>query len=275
MAEPRLVGPVPGQARSWRAPGLASRGRRSSAWCRAGSSAGWTGCSGRFFGLFNAGFRLATGGYTRTSSAGCSGSSLRRPGRLRRAALPDLDRFKKTPTGFIPSQDMGYLLVNVQLPDSASLERTQAVMDQMRADRRDTPGRQAHPGDDRPVAPAQRQRLELRLDVLSSSTRSTKRQRPEGPVRRGDHQASCGERSTSRSPSAMITVLGPPPVRGVGRAGGFKLMVEDRGDNSLSDAPGADRATWSTRPEQARPGRIADALVGRPERSDEARADRS
>ena len=36
--------------------------------------------------------------------------------------------FKSTPTGFIPSQDMGYLLVNVQLPDSASTERTREVM---------------------------------------------------------------------------------------------------------------------------------------------------
>jgi multidrug efflux pump len=34
-----------------------------------------------------------------------------------------------------------------------------------------------------------------------------------------------------RVPEAIITVLGPPPVRGVGRAGGFKFMVEDRGDN--------------------------------------------
>ncbi len=39
-------------------------------------------------------------------------------------------------------------------------------------------------------------------------------------------------------PEAVITVLGPPPVRGVGRAGGFKLMVEDRGDNSLSTLQG-------------------------------------
>jgi multidrug efflux pump len=36
--------------------------------------------------------------------------------------------FTRTPTGFIPSQDKGYLLVNVQLPDSSSLERTQQVM---------------------------------------------------------------------------------------------------------------------------------------------------
>ena len=38
-------------------------------------------------------------------------------------------------------------------------------------------------------------------------------------------------RFAAEVPDAMITVLGPPPVRGVGRAGGFKLMVEDRGDN--------------------------------------------
>ena len=35
-------------------------------------------------------------------------------------------QFQRTPTGFIPQQDKGYLLLNVQLPDSASVERTQA-----------------------------------------------------------------------------------------------------------------------------------------------------
>jgi multidrug efflux pump len=39
-------------------------------------------------------------------------------------------------------------------------------------------------------------------------------------------------------PEAMLTVLGPPPVRGVGRAGGFKLMVEDRGDSGLETLQG-------------------------------------
>ena len=39
--------------------------------------------------------------------------------------------FTRVPTGFIPSQDKGYLLVDVRLPDSASLERTQAVMAQV------------------------------------------------------------------------------------------------------------------------------------------------
>ena len=35
------------------------------------------------------------------------------------------------PKGFIPSQDMGFLLINVQLPDAASVDRTQAVMAQI------------------------------------------------------------------------------------------------------------------------------------------------
>ena len=48
--------------------------------------------------------------------------------------------FMNTPAGFIPSQDMGYLLVNVQLPDSASAERTKAVLDKIEQIARKTPG---------------------------------------------------------------------------------------------------------------------------------------
>ncbi len=41
--------------------------------------------------------------------------------------------FSSTPTGFIPTQDKGYLLVNLRLPDSSSLERTEQVMRQIEA----------------------------------------------------------------------------------------------------------------------------------------------
>ena len=44
------------------------------------------------------------------------------------------------PSGFIPNQDKGYLIVNVQLPDSASLERTVAVMDHIQKIVAETPG---------------------------------------------------------------------------------------------------------------------------------------
>ena len=49
-------------------------------------------------------------------------------------------QFNRTPTGFIPQQDKGYLLLNVQLPDSASVERTQRVMARIEALARETPG---------------------------------------------------------------------------------------------------------------------------------------
>ena len=48
--------------------------------------------------------------------------------------------FTRVPTGFVPQQDKGYLLLNVQLPDSASVERTQKVMAHIETMARDTPG---------------------------------------------------------------------------------------------------------------------------------------
>ena len=60
---------------------------------------------------------------------------------LRRAAGPDLLGVQsRTPTGFVPQQDKGYLLLNVQLPDSASTERTQRVMARIETLARETPG---------------------------------------------------------------------------------------------------------------------------------------
>ena len=49
-------------------------------------------------------------------------------------------QFVRTPTGFIPQQDKGYLLLNVQLPDSASVERTQRMMARIETLAHETPG---------------------------------------------------------------------------------------------------------------------------------------
>ena len=50
-------------------------------------------------------------------------------------------QFNRTPTGFIPQQDKGYLLLNVQLPDSASVERTERTMARIESIVRDDAGR--------------------------------------------------------------------------------------------------------------------------------------
>ncbi len=66
-------------------------------------------------------------------------------------------QFNHAPTGFVPQQDKGYLLLNVQLPDSASVERTQRMMARIEALARTHQGRGAHRGRVGPVAPLERQ----------------------------------------------------------------------------------------------------------------------
>ena len=73
--------------------------------------------------------------------------------------------FLNTPRGFIPSQDMGYLLVNIQLPDSASLERTQNVIVKMEEIAHKIRGRRRDRGRRRAVAAHERLRIEFRHDV--------------------------------------------------------------------------------------------------------------
>ena len=60
---------------------------------------------------------------------------------------------------------MGYLLVNIQLPDSASLERTQDVIVRMEEIAHKHQGRRRNRGRRRAVAPHERLRLEFRHDV--------------------------------------------------------------------------------------------------------------
>ena len=54
--------------------------------------------------------------------------------------------FISSPTGFIPEQDQGYVLVNVDLPDAASVQRTQAVLDELVGDRDQDAGRRIGDG---------------------------------------------------------------------------------------------------------------------------------
>src|SRR5207237_4796546 len=94
---------------------------------------------GRFFLLFDRGFTLSTRAYTRTVA-----------GLLRVSAVVLLVYggllaltwwgFTRTPTGFIPQQDKGYLLVNVQLPDAAAVTRTNDVVERVEKIALETPG---------------------------------------------------------------------------------------------------------------------------------------
>jgi multidrug efflux pump len=138
--------------------------------------------------------------------------------------------FTKLPSGFIPSQDKGYLIVNVQLPDSASLERTVTVMDRIREIVEETPGT-AHTID----IPGQ----SFVMNGVSSNFGTTFIVLKPFHERRDPSLYSEAIAETLRQKlfaqieQAQLLVFGAPAVEGLGNAGGFKVMLEATGNIDL------------------------------------------
>ncbi len=113
-----------------------------------GPSATWIGLGlhfllGWFFWLFNFAFRRTTNGYTRAVGMLLRLSVLVL---VVYAAMLGLTYwgFNQMPTGYIPTQDKGYLLVSLQLPDATALERTKEVRGPGRCDSATTEKGVAH-----------------------------------------------------------------------------------------------------------------------------------
>ncbi len=186
------------------------------------------GLLGWFFRGFNKLFGWSTGVYARTV------------GRLTRLAVIVLFfyvgllfltglGFKAVPTGFIPTQDRGYAASFCQLPDASSLDRTQAVVDKMAKIARETPGvldtmeiagmnlfggNQPNTGAVFiPFKPfAERKGADLQMPAIL---------------------ATINARFRAEIPEAFTGVFPPPPVAGVGNAGGYRLYIQDRGNAGL------------------------------------------
>jgi hydrophobe/amphiphile efflux-1 (HAE1) family protein len=140
--------------------------------------------------------------------------------------------FTKMPTGFIPDQDKGYLLVNAQLPDGASVQRTREVM------RRIEQMTRQHSGVEHTVAISGQSIL---LGANAPNFGSMYVMLKEFQERRGAElsgpaiAATLRDRLREEVPEAAISIFGAPPVDGLGSAGGFKLIVEDRGNLGLTE----------------------------------------
>jgi multidrug efflux pump len=133
--------------------------------------------------------------------------------------------FQRAPTGFIPQQDQGRLIINVELPDSASLQRTQEAVAQIDQITRETPG-VAHT--------VTVSGMSFLLSANSSNFGSLFVILDPFEKRRskdlGDEaiMARLRREWAKRVKDARVTVFGAPPIPGLSVAGGFKLMVEDR-----------------------------------------------
>jgi multidrug efflux pump len=135
--------------------------------------------------------------------------------------------FTQAPAGFIPMQDKGYLLVNVQLPDAASTERTGDVMRRIEAVAAGTPGVKH-------TVSIAGQSLLLDANAPNFGAMFVMlddyRQRARGGLSSDTIAARLQAAFQAEVPEAIITIFGAPPVEGLGTAGGFKMMIEDRND---------------------------------------------
>jgi len=158
-----------------------------------------------------------------------------------------LKAFWQTPVGFIPQVDAGYIILVVQLPPGSSLARTDAVQQRALDIALDIPGI-AHgvnivgfSGATFTNAP----NSGAIFLVLDSYVKRAKDPRQSAAA----IQAELNRRMSKIQEAFTIAVL-PPPVRGIGTAGGFRMMIEDRGGRGTAAlqqaATGLMMRAWST-----------------------------
>jgi len=130
------------------------------------------------------------------------------------------------PTGFMPSEDMGYLFINLQLPDAASLQRSDVVMRKVE---------KILSGYDE----IEYYTIATGFSLLSGSMTpnsgfvavslcdwSDRDRTADELIRRLNAQFRAGIRE------GQVFAFGPPPIPGLGNGSGFTMMVQDRGGNT-------------------------------------------
>jgi multidrug efflux pump len=183
---------------------------------------------GWFFKLFNRFFARASSGYgtlvTQTvRSAGIAVAVY--------AGLIGLTivGFSRVPTGFVPTQDKGYLVSFAQLPNGATLDRTEDVI------RRMSDIALRHPGVQNAVAfPG------LSINGFTNSPNSgivfatlKPSEERKSPELSANAIAADLNRQYGSIQEAFIAIFPPPPVQGLGTVAGFKLYIEDRSGMGL------------------------------------------
>jgi multidrug efflux pump len=140
-------------------------------------------------------------------------------------------RVANAPTGFIPVQDQGYLLVNVQLPDSSSVQRTSAILDRIDEIARRIPGVDHTVGVSGESFLTTTNGPNLGTLFIGLKPFEQRTQEEYDAVVAAKLQQQCNQEIEG----AIISVFRAPPIQGVGNAGGFKLQTEQRGYVDLSE----------------------------------------
>jgi multidrug efflux pump len=184
---------------------------------------------GWFFRGFNAAFRRFTGAYTGTVGVALRGSALVL---VLYGGLMFLTWWlsAQLPSGYIPNQDQGRFYVAVQLPDAASLERTQKVVDRIHNLAHQMEGVVHTTG----IAGQS-----FTLNANGSNfgqffiTLDDYDKRHDPAMHAFEITQRAREMLAKEVPEALTTLFTPPAVSGLGSASGFKIIIEDRGDLGL------------------------------------------
>jgi hydrophobe/amphiphile efflux-1 (HAE1) family protein len=150
-----------------------------------------------------------------------------------------MNEFRKTPVGFIPAVDGGYLITVTQLPPAASLARTDEVNRRVVELALQTPG-VAHAVNIVGFSGATRTNAPNAGAVFVVLKDFEERSKDPKQSAQAIQQALFAKFSTIQD--AQIFVVAPPPVRGIGSAGGFRMMIQDRsgaGPAALQQVVGA------------------------------------
>ena len=132
------------------------------------------------------------------------------------------------PTGFIPIEDQGYLLVAVQLPDGAALDRTQQVLDQVSEIAGKTPGVE------QVISIAGISALDSSSSLANAGVAYLilKEWSERGPGQDLRSLFVGLNEKLAAIQEARILVIPPPPIQGIGNAAGFAMQVQLRDGNS-------------------------------------------
>ncbi len=185
-----------------------------------------TGPIGRFFAAFNRAFDRATEGYVNISAAMVK-RTLRSLILLVGMGVIGVGIGRILPTSFVPSEDQGYFFMQLQLPDAASLQRTDVVAREVEGILAETVGVQSYTSI-------------VGFSLLSNISQTyagfyfvqLEPWHDRGERTAGVIIAELNAR-LRELPGAQAFGFAPPAIPGVGNAGGFDVMLQDRGGNDV------------------------------------------
>lgn len=186
------------------------------------------GILGRFFAAFNRGFDRFTASYTKTVQY-----LVKRAFRslliLAALTLGIVVLGKIIPAGFVPNEDKGYFFVQIQLPDAAALQRTDAVSKQVEEILKQTPGVEWYTtvgGNSILTGTMGSNVAGVFVSLKSWEERTTPQTRLRGLL-------TGLAKKLSTLPEAQIFPFAPPPVPGYGNASGFTFELQDRSGGDI------------------------------------------